>query len=213
MNIAAELGDPATVPILDVGAGTGRNTLPLARLGHPVDVVEITPEFTKQIQAAATAEGLAINITQGNILDPLVQMRPVYYQLAVVSEVVSHFRTPEQVRLLLAKMCEVLCSGGLLLLNSFLTVDDYEPDQLAQQMSQVNWSYIITRSELAAAMDQLPIEILSDESELEYERSHLPAEAWPPTGWFVNWASGRDLFGFGNEQPPIELRWLLFKRL
>lgn len=104
-------------------------------------------------------------------------MRPVYYQLAVVSEVVSHFRTPEQVRLLLAKMCEVLCSGGLLLLNSFLTVDDYEPDQLAQQMSQVNWSYIITRSKLAVAMDQLPIEILSDESELEYERSHLPAEA------------------------------------
>jgi SAM-dependent methyltransferase len=187
--------------------------LPLARLGNPVDVVELTPEFTEQIQAVATAEGLAINITQGDILDPLVQMRPAYYQLAVVAEVVSHFRTLEQVRLLLAKMCEVLRPGGLLLLNSFLAVDDYEPDQLVQQMSQVNWSYIMTRSDLTAAMDQLPLEILSDESALEYERSHQRAEAWPPTGWFVNWAAGRDLFGFDNIKPPMELRWLLFKRL
>lgn len=213
MNIAAQLGDPASVPILDVGAGTGRNTLPLARLGHAVDVVELTPEFTEQIQAAATAEGLAVNITQGDILDPLVQMRPTYYQLAVVAEVVSHFRTLEELRLLLAKICEVLSPGGLLLLNSFLTVDDYEPDQLARQMSQVNWSSFMTKSELAAAMDQLPIEMLSDESQLEYERNHLPAEAWPPTGWFINWASGRDLFGFDNVKPPMELRWLVFKRL
>jgi 16S rRNA A1518/A1519 N6-dimethyltransferase RsmA/KsgA/DIM1 with predicted DNA glycosylase/AP lyase activity len=64
LDIAAQLGDPVSAPILDVGAGTGRNTLPLARLGNPVDVVELTPEFTEQIQAVATAEGLAINITQ-----------------------------------------------------------------------------------------------------------------------------------------------------
>lgn len=108
----------------------------------------------------------------------------------------------------------VLLQGMLARLNTrILTVDDYEPDQLARQMSQVNWSSFMTKSELAAAMDQLPIEMLSDESQLEYERNHLPAEAWPPTGWFINWASGRDLFGFDNVKPPMELRWLVFKRL
>src|SRR5207244_4463332 len=40
MALARELGDPKSAPILDIGAGNGRNTIPLARLGHPVDALE-----------------------------------------------------------------------------------------------------------------------------------------------------------------------------
>jgi 2-polyprenyl-3-methyl-5-hydroxy-6-metoxy-1,4-benzoquinol methylase len=35
VDLAATLGPAARVPVLDVGAGTGRNTLPMARVGHP----------------------------------------------------------------------------------------------------------------------------------------------------------------------------------
>ena len=45
MALAAELGNPALAPILDVGAANGRNTFPLAQLGFPVDAVELSPEF------------------------------------------------------------------------------------------------------------------------------------------------------------------------
>jgi len=47
---------------------------------------------------------------------------------------------------------------------------------------------------------------------IEYEQKHLPDSAWPPTPWFVSWASGRDLFPV-QETPPLELRWILVKRL
>jgi hypothetical protein len=43
--LAGEAADPSTHRILDIGAGTGRNALALARRGHPVDVVEMTPSF------------------------------------------------------------------------------------------------------------------------------------------------------------------------
>jgi len=35
----------AQCPVLEIGAGTGRNVLALAGRGHPVDVVEITSAF------------------------------------------------------------------------------------------------------------------------------------------------------------------------
>jgi len=213
MATVAELGqDPSTTPILDIGAGTGRNTLPLARLGYLVHAIELTPAFVEQIQGIVQAEGLPVVVTQGNILDPMVRMRPANYKMAIVAEVISHFRDADQLRLLLAKMCDVIRSGGLLLFNTFLTADGYQPEQVIREMSEIAWSSIFTRADLASAMEGLPLEIISDESVFEYEQKHLPAEAWPPTGWFANWATGRDLFPIVNGQPPMELRWILCKR-
>ncbi|MCB1127698.1 MAG: class I SAM-dependent methyltransferase, partial [Verrucomicrobiae bacterium] len=50
--------DPAGCRILDIGAGTGRNALALARRGHPVDVVEVTEKFAEIIRQAAAQESL-----------------------------------------------------------------------------------------------------------------------------------------------------------
>ncbi|MBD1938811.1 class I SAM-dependent methyltransferase [Microcoleus sp. FACHB-68] len=213
MAVAAELGEPASAAILDVGAGTGRNTLPLARLGYPVQALEMVPAFLRQILAVVNAEGLPVMVTPGNILDPKIELPKANYKLAIVAEVVSHFRSVEQLKHLLTKMAEVLRPGGLLLFNMFLTIEGYEPDAVVRQMSEVAWSSLFTPAELAAALEGLPLELVSDESVYEYEQEHLPAEAWPPTGWFTQWAAGRDLFPISDGLPPIELRWLLYRRL
>lgn len=211
MAIAAQLGEPKTTPILDIGAGTGRNTIPLAKLGHPVDALELTPAFIEKLTAEVNNQNLPVKVFQGDILEPLLRMKVANYKLAIASEVLSHFRYSDQVRLFLAKMCDALRSGGLLLFSVFLAVDDYEPDKFVREMSEVSWSYIITRKELQAAMEDLPLELVSDESVIEYEQKNLPTEAWPPTSWYVNWAMGRDLFPI-SKNPPMELRWILLKR-
>lgn len=214
MAVLAELGEePGKTPVLDVGAGTGRNTLPIGRLGYLVHAIELTPAFVQQIQSVVQTESLSIVVTEGNILDPMVRMRPAHYKFAFVSEVTSHFRDGDQLRLLLAKMCDVIRSGGLLLFNIFLTVDGYQPEQVVREMSEIAWSCLFTKADLASAMEGLPLEIISNESVIEYEQKHLPPEAWPPTGWFVNWSTGRDLFPIVNGKPPMELRWILCKRL
>ncbi|NEP43626.1 MAG: class I SAM-dependent methyltransferase, partial [Okeania sp. SIO2H7] len=71
---------------------------------------------------------------------------------------------------------------------------------------------LFLEGELAAAMEELPLTIISNESALEYERQHLPAEAWPPTSWFQSWATGRDVFPIADGRPPMELRWILCQR-
>ncbi len=213
IDIATQLAaKTASIPILDIGAGTGRNSIPLAKLGHRVDAIELTPVFAEKLSAAATAENLTVNVSQGDVLDPLLRMKPACYKLAIASEVVSHFRYPDQVRLLLAKMCDALQIGGLLLFSAFVALDNYQLDNFVREMSEVSWCYVITREELKSAMEGLPLEMVSEESVVEYEQTHLPKEAWPPTDWYINWATGRDLFPI-QQNPPLELRWILLRRI
>ena len=207
MDVVKSFDNPKAAPILDVGAGVGRNTLALARRGHPVDAVELTPEFAQIIAQEAKAEQLPVRVIQSNILNPALQLPPSSYQLAVVAEVISHFRNNEDVRSLLLRMCEIVKPGGLLLFSTFLADPGYEPDGRVRELAQVQWSYLMTRSEFNSVMAGLPLQILSDESVYEYERTHLPPEAWPPTGWFEHWSQGRDVFPI--PKPPISLRWIL----
>ena len=212
LAIVAEFVDNST-KILDVGAGTGRNALPLARKGYYVDVLELTPAFVEQLQKAIATENLSMNVIEGDILDPLTRLRPAFYQLAIATEVVSHFRDIDDLRLFLAKMSDVICSGGLLLFNIFLTVNEYVPDKLVRDMAQLCWSSLFTSEELTKAMKGLPLVSISDELVIEYERQHLPKTAWPPTSWFESWVTGKDVFPLANGKPPLELRWILCQRV
>lgn len=207
MDVVGQLGEASKIPVLDVGAGVGRNTLPLARRGHPVDAVELTPDFAQIIAKAAKAESLPIRVIQSNILNPALVLPKNYYQLAVIAEVISHFRSLEEVRTLLVKMCEATAPGGLILFSTFLADQNYEPDDKVREMAQIQWSYLITRPEMNLILQGLPLQVISDESVYEYERAHLPAEAWPPTAWFEHWSQGRDVIPVQN--PPLSLRWFL----
>lgn len=211
MAVVKELEDPANSPILDVGAGTGRNTIPIARLGFPIDALELTPVFVQQLNDAAKAEGLTIGTIEGNVLDPNVPLKPAYYKLAIVAEVISHFRNLDQVRQLFIRMANAIQPGGLLLFSSFLGLPGYEPTQSVRELSQLQWSFLITPKEMLAAMAGLPLQVLANESVFLYEQQHLPAEAWPPTTWFQGWSTGRDVF-LSEREAPMSLRWILCRR-
>lgn len=210
-ELANEAADPATHRILDVGAGTGRNTLPLARRGHPVDAVEMTPKFADMIRSEADQESLEVRVIVRDIFSAADELRRDY-QLIVVSEVVSDFQTTQQLRNLFELAAQCLAPSGRLVLNTFVTHGDYIPDQTAREFGQHVYSCMFTRREISAAVAGLPLELVADDSVYEYEKAHLPAGAWPPTGWYADWASGLDVFPVGREMSPMELRWLVFKK-
>jgi len=207
MAVVSGLSEPSRSPILDIGAGVGRNTLPLARKGHPVDAVELTPDFAQIIAKEAKESKLPIRVIQSNILNPALVLPANYYRLALISEVISHFRNLEDVQTLLTKVCDAVFPEGFILFNTFISNDHFEPDNKVREMSQIQWSYLITRPEINSVLKDLPLELISDESVYEYERTHLPPEAWPPTTWFEHWSQGRDVLP--TENPPMSLRWLL----
>jgi hypothetical protein len=203
---------PHLVNVLDIGGGVGRNALPLGRMGFRVQVLELTEAFAQHLQNIAQQENLPINVLCGDILDPLTVLPPAHFHWAIASEILTHFRSQEQLRLFFAKMCDYLPTHGLLVVNMFVCLAGYEPSLPMRQMAEVAWSSIFTYSELAEAIADLPLQIISDELAIEYERANLPAEAWPPTKWYETWATGRDITPIANFRPPIELRWIVLQR-
>jgi SAM-dependent methyltransferase len=213
MTTARSLGSPKDVPVLDIGAGTGRNTLPLAREGFPTDAIELAPSLAKILREDVEKEKLAVRVFEGDALSGAVELPERHYKLVFLAEVIaSHIRTVEQVRTLFQGAADALASGGVLLFNAFIAADGYKPDSLVKEMSQVFWCNAFTRGEFATAMQGLPFTLVSDESTHDYELEHQPKEGWPPTGWFVDWARGHDMFDLPTGRSPLELRWLYYRR-
>jgi len=210
-SLAGEADDPAAFPVLDIGAGTGRNSLALARRGHPVDAVEMTAKFAEIIQAEAQREGLGVRVLQRDVFAAAEDLRDDY-QLVLLSEVVSDFRNTDQLRRIFELAARVLAPGGRLVFNTFLARGGYTPDNAARELGQQTYTSIFTYPEVAAAAAMLPLELVSDESVYDYEKEHLPAEAWPPTNWYAAWVSGQDTFDVPREECPIEMRWLVYRK-
>jgi len=212
-DLARSLGAPAEVPILDIGAGTGRNTLPLARAGYPTDAVELAPALAALLREDAAKEGLPVRVLEANLFEPSLGVEPGQYRVLLLAEVVaSHFRTLGELRGLFQIAAKLLPTGGLLVFSAFLCSDGYKPDDLAREMSQVLWCNLFTRRELQDALADEPLQLVSDESVLAFEKAHLPADEWPPTGWFEAWTGGQDLFDLPAGKPPMELRWLVYRK-
>lgn len=203
--------DPMSCRVLDIGGGTGRNALALARRGHPVDVVELTQKFAEMIRESAARESLDVRVIQRNVFEPGVDLRSDY-SLILLSEVVPEFRTTDELRRLFELAALSLAPGGRLVFNVFLTKEPYAPDAAARQFAQQAYSSFFTRSELAAAVAGLPLELEADDCVLDYEKSNLPEGAWPPTSWYHGWIIGHDVFGLPSETSPIDMRWLVYRK-
>lgn len=198
-------------PVLDIGAGTGRNTLALARLGHRIDAVELTPRFASILIAAARQENLPVRVICENVFGCGHHLRRDY-GLIVVSEVTSDFRGIEEWRALLELATDCLTVGGQLVVNVFVAHERYLDDSSAREYSQHAYSFFMLPAEIRASFVDLPLELTTDDDVHDYEKSHLPQSAWPPTPWYANWVSGRDVFDFPRESRLISLRWLVFRK-
>ncbi|MEZ4298769.1 MAG: class I SAM-dependent methyltransferase [Polyangiaceae bacterium] len=209
--LSALEGLPGPSVCLDLGAGTGRNALPMARRGHEVIAVEPAPALANVLREAASAEGLGVTVVEADALSGDLSSAEGRCALAVASQVTSHLRSKEELRGLFAAMARALAPGGVGLVTAFLVADGRRLDVAAREAAQALWSTFFTREDLASALHGLPLKLASSEDAIAYEKAHLPEGAWPLTGWFEEWASGVDVFGV-QDDPPISLRWLVFER-
>jgi 2-polyprenyl-3-methyl-5-hydroxy-6-metoxy-1,4-benzoquinol methylase len=211
-DLANEAADAATHRVLDIGAGTGRNALALARRGHPVDVVEMTPKFADIIRTEAERASLDVRVIQRDVFATTDDLRRDY-DLILLSEVVSDFRTTQQLRGLFELAAECLAPGGRLVFNTFLARAGYVLEDAVREFGQYCYTSIYTRQEMSAAALELPLDLVADDSVYDYEKAHLSQEHWPPTSWYEGWTRGTDVFTIEPDMVPIEMRWLVYKKV
>ncbi len=202
--------EPTAAPALDLGAGTGRNTVPLARAGHPTHAVELTASFVTTLRETAAVESLPITAIEGDVVRGDLDVPVDHFALVVCSEVTSHFRGVADLRALFERAAQWLRPGGSFVVSCFVADAGHALTEIERQVSEVVWSTVFDRDEIALACAGLPLALVSDESAHDYEQEHQPS--WPPTGWFADWALGYDLYNLKPALPPAQMRWLTFQR-
>jgi SAM-dependent methyltransferase len=213
MDLAESLGPPEEVPVLDVGAGTGRNALPLARRGHPTYALEMVQSLADVMQKDAAEENLPLTVIVDDVTAPGLVLPRQDFKLIFLAEVIaSHFGDSDAVRRALVNLVPALAPGGLLLFSTFLARDGYKPDPMARQISQVVWSCIFTRGDYAFVHEEFPLDRAGEDTVYDYEKSRMAPEDWPPTGWFNEWSQGLDLFALPAGKAPMDLRWLTYRK-
>ncbi|MEE6137984.1 class I SAM-dependent methyltransferase [Mycobacterium sp. 050128] len=210
-TLARDAADPTTHPILDIGAGIGRNALALARRGHPVDVVELTEEFADVIRSEAAAQYVDVRVIVGDVFSKIDELRDDY-RLILLSEVVSDFVSTRQLRGLFEIAGQCLASGAHLVFSTFLATDEHELDQATREFGQHFHTGVFTRGEIDSAATGLPLALVADDAVYDYEKAHLPDGAWPPTRWYPDWIRGINAFPIVREMSPIEMRWLVYRK-
>ena len=209
--LAAEAATPAACPVLDIGAGTGRNALALARRGHPVDAVELSGRFAAILREEVGKASLPVRVIERDVFASRDDLRRDY-GLIVLSEVTPDFRTAHELRQMFEIAAACLAPGGRLVFNIFLPRVGYTPDVAARELGLQVYTSIFTHPEVAAAAAGLPLVLIGDDSVHDYEQQHLPDGAWPPTGWYADWVSGLDVFDVPRHESPIEMRWLVYRK-
>ncbi len=206
--LAAEAPSPGACPVLDIGAGTGRNALALARRGHPVDAVELSGKFAAILREEAGRESLAVCVIERDVFASLDDLRHDY-GLVVLSEVASDFCTTGELRRMFEIAAACLAPGGRLVFNVFLPQVGYTPDTAARELGLQVYTSIFTYPEVAAAVAGLPLSLVADDPVHDYEQQNLPAGAWPPTTWYADWLSGLDV---PRQESPTAMRWLIWRK-
>src|SRR5262245_30119055 len=114
-HVDALLAPLATTTVLDVGTGTGRHAIRLARRGMRVAAIDQSPEMLALARQAAQREGLTIDLRLGGIEDGL-PFGADCFDLLICALMLCHVASLTQA---MTEFFRVLQPGGFLLLTDF----------------------------------------------------------------------------------------------
>jgi SAM-dependent methyltransferase len=120
LGLAAEFGGP----ILDVGAGSGRVTLALARFGHPVLALDSDAELLEALEGRARTEALAVSTVHADARGAQLA-EPVPLAIVPMQTIQLLGRGPGRARFF-ATMHANLQPGGALAVAFSETVEEFE---------------------------------------------------------------------------------------
>lgn len=213
LQTAATLGDAVSAPVLDVGAGVGRNAIPLARLGHPVTAIEPSPSFAARIFERSVEAQVAVRVIQKTVQHPSLRLKEKSFSMIVASQALTDLRGAPASDEFLRKVVDSLRPGGLLVFNVFIAPTELGSNPAIRQAAEAGTSSFLTEAELDHLSKALRMEQVSRSIAYYFERTNLPPEAWPPNSWFENWSRGHDIFALPkNVVSPIQLEWLVWRK-
>lgn len=116
-----ELAAQSEGPILELAAGTGRVTIPLARAGHTITALDINPAMLSQLEAKLQLEPeevrARVNLVQGDMVDFRLGQR--FGLILMPFRGFQHLIEAERQRACLKRVADHLSAGGRYVFNAY----------------------------------------------------------------------------------------------
>lgn len=212
----ASLGKkPEDIYVLDLGAGQGRNTIPLAQKGYNVTAIEVTKQGCDSILAEAKAANLSskVEVMQANVLDSLPVPKE-HFSFAFMSHMSQHL-SPEELKQALMVAKEHLVSGGKVVFDALLRKNpNYKKyDVIPSAMTKSRYKSLGDYG--AASFDGRDIVNACTQADLRFVRRDKFIEIGK-RAWYEHqnlWGGFRVLDYFeGFLRKPVELNWFVFRK-
>jgi SAM-dependent methyltransferase len=110
-----ELAEEAGGPILEIGCGTGRVLLDLARRGHEVTGVDLEPELVATASERASERGLRVDVRVGDARD--LALNPVFGLIVIPMQTIQLLGGKANRRPALTSAARCLAPGGTLAIS------------------------------------------------------------------------------------------------
>ena len=178
-----ELAAAADGPILEIGAGTGRVALDLARRGHRVVAVEIEPELAAELRSRAA--GLPVDVICADIT---TQPPAATFALVIAPMQVIQVLGGERRRLAMFRhACAHLAPGAAVVVAFVDTVAEmsFGPSELVQEDSLVLDAATYTSRAVSVRFSRRAIQIVRERrargpaSDVRRSRSHQALQVLP----------------------------------
>lgn len=112
---ALDIKAGANMIALDLGAGFGMHSIPLARQGWAVTAVDESSELLHELQDRGV--GLSMRIVEGNLLNAGKYMSAAPQIVLCMGDTLTHLQTKEEIAGLFGEVSRMLAPGGLFALT------------------------------------------------------------------------------------------------
>lgn len=182
--------------IADIGAGDGRNTIPLARLGHQVDAIEISESGREIIKNRANSLP-NVKVLQNN---PLYNSFEKSYDAIIMSHISQHF-TLHDMNKLFRNVSAGLKQGGIFIFDAL--IDKHNDVEPPNYIDEQRGHYHFKENFIKELSEKNNFEIV-DVSDFKEKKSSR--------GDYYGWE-----WGFPDKKYPhpreVKLKWFTFKKL
>jgi SAM-dependent methyltransferase len=157
-----ELADADAAPVLDLGCGTGRVALHLARRGTSVDAVDVENVLVSELRRRAAAEGLSIGTYVQDVRELALERREFTLAIAAM-QLIQLLDDSAQRRRALERIAAHLAPGGTIAIAIVEDVPAGEASGASQPLPDVReldgWLY-----------SSLPLEVATPNGSIDVRR-------------------------------------------
>jgi len=125
--------------VLDIGAGQGRDALFIARQGHAVTAVDLSPSGMKQLQEDADSEGLKIKTHVADICD---FVPPHSFDIILIDRTLHMLDAPNRTSVLTSLLPYTNSNGFLLIADERSNIPAFEA---VLETSDHDWTVLMQK--------------------------------------------------------------------